>query len=224
MQVERGHFLLLVSTLAAGGAAGYLLSEKDVVPHLADSAHNPKPVTMVQLPESPAAMQVPATPTGQTELTSAKTQAEAKKMACDDSVGEADDCPAVGLPTEEGGCGALANVRCQDFKKTMKPRVAAAAVSCLKKLKGGEQCDPKRIELCAHNALMNACDDSTAPSVTQSCDSIATTCTGISKQECSMAMSGLRETGREAMLDCAKKHCNDRGILGCEAVGPNAKQ
>jgi hypothetical protein len=29
-------------------------------------------------------------------------------------------------------------------------------------------------------------------------------------------MSGLRETGRERMLDCAKKHCVDKGILGCE--------
>lgn len=221
MQVERGRFLLFVSSLAAGGAAGYLLSEKDVVPHLAGGAHDPKPVATVQVPETPPVGE-PA-PTARTELTSAKAQA-GQKAACDDSAGDADECPPVGLPTEEGGCGALANTRCQDFKKTMKPRVAQAAVACLKKLKGGEQCDPKRIELCAHNALMNACDDSAAPSVTQSCDSIAASCTGISKQECTMAMSGLRETGREAMLDCAKKHCNDKGILGCEAVSPNAKQ
>ena len=31
-------------------------------------------------------------------------------------------------------------------------------------------------------------------------------------------MAGLQELGREAMLDCAKKHCEDRGILGCEAA------
>jgi hypothetical protein len=105
----------------------------------------------------------------------------------------------------------------------MKPRVAAAAIACLNKL-GGASCDPKRIELCAHTALMNACDDSSAPTVTQSCDAISTTCgSNISKQECTMAMSGLRETGREAMADCAKRHCNDKGILGCEAPVPNAK-
>jgi hypothetical protein len=80
MQVERGSFLLLVSSLAAGGAAGYLLSEKDAVPHLGDSAHNPKPVTMVQVPES-AVMELPATPVGQTEITSANAE---KKPACDD--------------------------------------------------------------------------------------------------------------------------------------------
>lgn len=221
MQVERGRFLLFVSSLAAGGAAGYLLSEKDVVPHLANSAHNPKPVAMVQEPEPSVPESAPIASTGQTELTSASASRSPK--TCDDSVGEADECPPIGLPMEEGGCGALANTRCNDFKKTMKPRVAAAAVACLKKLKGGAQCDPKRIELCAHNALMNACDDSTAQSVTQSCDAIAATCSGISKQECTRAMSGLRETGREAMLDCAKKHCDDKGILGCEAASPNMK-
>lgn len=215
MQVERGRFLLFVSAMAAGGAAGYLLSEKDVVPHLADSAHNPKPVAMVQVPDSPAPVL-----TGQTELTSAK----AAKPACDDATGDPGPCPPIGLPTEEGGCGALAATRCNDFKKSMKPRVAEAAVACLNRLKGGELCDPKRIDLCAHNALMSACDDSSAQSVTESCDSIATTCgASISKQECSLAMSGLRETGREAMTDCAKKHCNDKGILGCESISPTAR-
>lgn len=217
MQVERGRFLLFVSSLAAGGAAGYLLSEKDVVPHLAHGAHEPKPVSMVQEP-APAPPIAPAAPSvGQTELTSAKTGGQGAKPACDDTVGEAGECPPIGLPTTEGGCGSLANTRCNDFKKTMKPRVAAAAVACLGKLKGGEQCDPKRVELCAHNALMNACDDSGAESVGKSCDSIAASCSGISKQECTMTMSGLRETGREALLDCAKAHCSDRGIVGCAA-------
>jgi hypothetical protein len=198
MQVERGRFLLFVSTLTAGGAGGYLLAQ----------AH--RPVSTMREP-APAPTATPtAVPVGQTELTSAKM-----KSSCDDSVGEPGECPAIGLPTTEGGCGSLANTRCKDFKKTMKPRVAAAAVACLGKLKGGEQCDPKRIELCAHNALMNACDDASAQSVVQACDSLAATCPGISKRECTMTMSGLRETGREALVDCAKAHCNDKGIMGC---------
>jgi hypothetical protein len=210
MQVERGGFLLLVSSLAAGGAAGYLLSEKDLVPHLADSAHQPRRMTAVQVPAAPAK----AFPTSQTELTSADLA-----NACDDSIGQAADCPPIGLPTSEGGCGALAANRCADFKKTMKPRVAAAAVACLNKLKGQDLCDPKRIELCGHNALMNACQDSTV-SAKQSCDLIAASCPGVSMKECSMAIGGLREIGREAMEDCTKAHCTDKGIVGCEAVAP----
>ncbi|MBX3226159.1 MAG: hypothetical protein KIT84_28700 [Labilithrix sp.] len=209
MQVDRGRFLLFVSTLAAGGAAGYLLSEKDVVPHLADrAAAPPEP-----LPEPAHVLELPAS----TELTSAKA-------ACDDSAGEPGDCPAIGLPTAEGGCGGLAAMRCADFKKTMKPRVAERAVSCLNKLTAAERCDPKRIELCAHVALMNACDDSSAESVTRSCDAIAASCTGASKTECALAMSGLEEIGREAMTECAKKHCNDKGVLGCEAASLTAQK
>ena len=130
------------------------------------------------------------------------------------------DCPAVGLPTEEGGCGALAANRCADFKKTMKPHVAQSAVACLKKLSPAEQCDPKRVDLCAHNALMNACDDSSAESVTKTCDSVVNACPGASKTECTLALSGLREIGRESLLDCARAHCADKGIVGREGAGP----
>jgi hypothetical protein len=202
MQVERGRFLLFVSTLAAGGAGGYLLAQAR------------KPVISTMREPAPAPTATPtALPVGHAELTSAKI-----KSSCDDSVGEPGECPPIGLPTTEGGCGSLANTRCKDFKKTMKPRVAAAAVACLVTLKAGEQCDPKRIELCAHNALRKACDDSSAPSVVQACDSLAATCAGISRRECTMTMSGLRETGREALVDCAKAHCNDKGIMGCAAA------
>jgi len=221
MQVDRGRFLLIVSTLAAGGAAGYLASEKGVVPHIPDSAHTQhtqqvQPAPVVVAPEPAHVMEIPAT----TTLTSAELKARQMKASCDDSVGEPDACPTAGFPTatEEGGCGGFAAMRCADFKKTMKPKVAQNAVACLNKLTAGERCDPKRVELCAHNALMNACDDAEAESVTKSCDAITTVCTGSSKNECTMAMSGLKEIGREAMTDCAKKHCNDKGILGCEAA------
>lgn len=215
MQVERGRFLLAVSTLAAGAAGGYLASEKNVVPHLSE-LRGPT-IQQESTPPPPAEPEV----TGVAQLTAA----EKIKPACDDSITAADigDCPAVGLPTEEGGSGGLAAARCADFKKTMKPRVAAAAVACLKHLSPAEQADPKRVDLCGHNALMNACDDSSAESVTQTCAAIANACPGTSKQECGMAMSGLREIGRESLLDCTRAHCTDKGLVGCEGVGPAAK-
>ena len=105
----------------------------------------------------------------------------------------------------------------------MKPRVAQAAVACLNKLSAGERCDPKRVELCGHLALMNACEDRVPTSTAASaCETIVQTCGASplapSLNECHLAMSGLREAGREAMLDCATKHCFDKGVLGCEAV------
>jgi len=98
------------------------------------------------------------------------------------------------------GCGTLPTKRCEDFKQAMKPRVAERAVACLNALNQAQRCDPNRLELCGHTALMSACSivepppdgadgagapsnkPGTAPSDkpgTASPDEIATHCTAI---------------------------------------------
>ena len=62
---------------------------------------------------------------------------------------------------------------------------------------------------------MNACEDKTP-----ACDSITNACATASVPECRLAMSGLREIGRETLVECTKKHCADKGIVGCEAQPP----
>lgn len=215
MQIDRGAFFLFLSSISAGAVGGYVASEKDVVPHLAGSSHAPAAKTEVLSAPAPARAEPAAAPVA----------SAAPAPACDDSVGEPAACPPMGDPTAEGGagCGGFAVTRCNDFKQTMKPRVAQAAVACLNKLSGGERCDPKRVELCGHLALMNACDDPAAAStIAGTCEKIVQTCGASplapSQNECRLAMAGLREVGRDAMLDCAKKHCFDKGVLGCEAV------
>jgi hypothetical protein len=225
MIIDRGVFFLCVSSIAAGGAAGYVASEKGVVPHLPGSSHTPASKTEVSsAPAVPARAEPAAAPVGSV-APSASSAASAPATTCDDSVGEAGACPPMPAPTEEGNvqCGGVATARCADFKQTMKPRVAQAAVACLNKLTAAERCDPKRVELCGHLALMNACDDTAAAStIASTCEKIVQSCGASplapSQNECRLAMAGLREVGREAMLDCAKKHCFDKGVLGCEAV------
>jgi hypothetical protein len=79
-------------------------------------------------------------------------------------VGSPGACPPPVWPAEEGmpGCGTLPTKRCEDFKQAMKPRVAERAVACLNALNTAQRCDPNRLELCGHAALMSACsiDDS----------------------------------------------------------------
>lgn len=222
MLIDRGVFFLSVSSLAAGGVGGYLASEKDVVPHLAGSSHAPK----TEVSSGPGVAPVRAEPVAASVAAPlASVAPTAQPAACDDSVGEAGACPPMPGPTVEGGvaCGGAATTRCADFKLTMKPRVAQAAVACLNKLTAAERCDPKRVELCGHLALMNACDDTAAAStIATACEKIVQTCGASplapSQNECRLAMTGLREVGREAMLDCAKAHCFDKGVLGCEGV------
>ncbi len=38
-----------------------------------------------------------------------------------------------------------------------------------------------------------------------------------STTECRQIMSGMTETGRDWTMACMKKHCFDRGLVGCEA-------
>lgn len=208
MQVDRGGYLMFVTAIAIGAAGGYVGSEKDLVPHLRkpDPPPPPAPASTVPPPPPPPV------------VVSAAPVVDAGP-ACDDSVGpEPEACPGIGPPTIEGGCGAFTNERCKDFKQQMKPRVAAAAIACLNKLTYAEKCDAKRVDLCAHQALMNACEDK-APA----CESIVKTCAPASVTECRQAMSGLREVGREAMGDCVKKHCLDKGIVGCAAGPPERR-
>lgn len=200
MQVDRGGYLMFVTAIALGGVGGYIASEKDMVPHLKRPEPPPPP------PPPPVASAPPPVVTAAPVVDAGPS--------CDDSAGEPEACPPIGPPTVEGGCGAFTQERCKDFKQTMKPRVAVAAIACLNKLSYAEKCDAKRVDLCAHQALMGACEDR-APA----CESIAKTCPGASPAECRVAMSGLREIGREAMLDCMKKHCSDKGIVGCESAG-----
>jgi hypothetical protein len=216
MQVDRGGYLLVVSSLALGGVGGYVASERDLVPHLQG---NPRNVPPAPVSAEPVRLVVDAGP----------PPVDASILdagpACDDSVGDAEACPPPGYPAVEGGCGAFPTTRCNDFKQTMKPRVAQAAVACLNKLTGAERCDPKRVDLCAHLALMNACDDRAATTtIGAACEGLVQACAsapvGPSRAECRLVLSGLRENGRDAVVDCTKKHCTDRGLQGCQAAVP----
>ncbi len=221
MQVNKGSFLVMATTLA-GGAGGYFASEKHILPHLEEWKNGrqlpaPPPQPAVVAEPRPVADAAPPAPT-------------AAAPACDDNIGTPADCPPPGYPTIEGGCGSFAANRCAEFKQAMKPRVAQAATECLAKLTPQERCDPNRVNLCGHLALMNACPDPDGPADAgdtaplSSCRSIAQTCgpsvVAPSLAECRQVLSGMNAVGRERMVQCMKKHCFDKGVLGCEALPP----
>lgn len=156
VNIDRGTFLLLVGTLAVGGASGYVAAEKRVLPSVDKWRGRPPEIVMAPVAEPPrtpvdadAAPAVSAPP--------APTAPVVAAPACDDSVATVGACPPPGLPTDEGGCGSFANLRCTELKQAMKPKVASAAVSCLNGLKASERCDAARVYLCGHLAFMNAC-------------------------------------------------------------------
>jgi len=212
MVIERSGFLLAATALAAGGFGGWLARDKSSSTPTADVPHAAAPV-----PSPPTVVIVERAP---------------PPPVCDDSVGSVEECPAAG-PSDEGFCNFAAK-RCSEFKLAFKPKVAQAAVACLRRLKGQELCDQARVNLCGHTALMAACPDPVAPLaaidggaaptpslVTASCEGIVKGCAGEAPaptmSDCRQTLSGMSDTGRANMTACVSTHCRDRALLGCEA-------
>lgn len=139
MSVDRTTFLLIAGALAAAGC---------------DTNFGRTPVPVPAAAPAPSAAQ-PATPIA-VDIVQPATAAGAP--VCDDTQGADEACPNVG-PSDEGVCPSIITKRCNDFKASMKPRVAAQAVACLRALKGNERCDAARINQCGHAALMSACPE-----------------------------------------------------------------
>lgn len=221
MVIQTSTFLALVSALAAGAAGGYYASQKQVFagpPLTADPSKNvaasvPSAIAAAASSSAPA---IPAAP---------------PPPVCDDTSGTPATCPPPGYSAEEGGCGALPTKRCGDFKQTMKPKVAERAVECLNALKFGERCDPMRLAVCGHLALMRACPEpeteaanaiTTPGVVTTTCQTILEGCQGTAlaptMRDCRATLAGMSELGRTNMASCMKTHCSDKGLFGCEAT------
>ncbi len=215
VQIDKGSFFILAFTLAAGGVGGYYASER----HLIHPAPPPPP------PPPPPA------PTVSAATIATPPPPPKPAPTCDDMVGAPGACPPPVWPAEEGmgGCGTLPTKRCEDFKQAMKPRVAERAVACINALNQAQRCDPNRLELCGHTALMSACSiDESPPEADAAPDEIATHCTAIlhgcegvspgpTLRDCRATLSGMSILGRDRMVACMKTHCTDKGLLFCEA-------
>jgi len=156
--IDRSQFYLLTAALAAGGTATACDLETLMGRPLGGAA--PAPAAAPASSAPPAATS--AAPAGPIEVTIVEQSLSPAATPCDDSLGTPEACPNTD-PSDEGICPNLIGRRCNEFKATMKPRVATHAVACLRALKGTERCDPARINRCGHAALMSACPEPARP-------------------------------------------------------------
>jgi hypothetical protein len=207
MHVDKTSFLLALGTLAAGGAGGYIARDRNVaVPRL--STPPPSPPVSASAATLPSSDPVPSTQ---------------PPAACDDMAGHPAECPPAPYPADEGVCAPIATKRCEDFKSSMKPRVAERAVSCILALNPAQRCDRARVNLCGHAALMSACEptksaDTGAEDLGNLCRSIVGSCSSATFRDCEATLAGMTAAGRDRMLRCMGAHCSDKGLLGCEAA------
>jgi hypothetical protein len=211
MMVDKGAFLLALGAFAAGGAGGYVARDRNVVgPHAGEP---PEPAGLAATRSSGGVTAPQAPPPVQ--------------PACNDMAGAPADCPPPPYSADESGCAPVATKRCEDFKQSMKPRVAEQAVACILALNPAQRCDPARVNLCGHLALMNACTSGDQPAASSAggddvaarCQAISLSCPTASRHDCEATLGGMTAVGRERMARCMSTHCADKGLVGCEAVG-----
>jgi hypothetical protein len=208
VNIDKASFFLALGTLAAGGAGGYLAKDRNLIGAA-----------------PPASAQPAATmPT----LSSVGIASPQGSPPCDDMDGAPAACPPPPYSADESGCGPVATRRCEDFKQSMKPRVAERAVACVLSLNPAQRCDPSRVNMCGHVALMNACEpqhqtprsgEASNDDLTTRCQAIVRTCPAASPRDCEATLAGMTAVGRDRMARCMAAHCGDKGLLGCEAVG-----
>jgi hypothetical protein len=127
MAIDRTNFLVIAGALAAGGVGGWAYRDREAIIARSALANTPPPKPSATAPAGP----VPVT------VVDSRVAATA---ACDDSQGTPEECPTVG-PSDEGVCPNVILKRCQEFKAAFKPKVATAAVACLRALKPAERCE-----------------------------------------------------------------------------------
>lgn len=242
MAADRPNFLLIAGAMAAGGVGVWAAQEFRLVRRNGEQA--------APAPTGPAASVTPsAEPVPSTVVV---VDPEAVEPTCNDDVGTPGNCPSVG-PSDES-CANVIFKRCNEYKAAFKPRVAQEAVACLQRLNAQQRCDPARINLCGHRALMAACPEPAPPAkgkyvrasdtspatveltddpdaeespLAAACERVLKSCSGQplppTLSECRQTLAGMTEAGRTNMVECVSKHCQERGLLGCEAVPMSAK-
>jgi hypothetical protein len=120
------------------------------------------------------------------------------------------DCNAVKPADATCGRSSGALQKCTAYKTYFDAKVAALAVACVTALTSRQVCDPSQPLICAKTALAQACAD---PSVVQVCQIASSSCK-ITPGECSALLSGLNESGQEAIAQCVAQGCPS-GLGGC---------
>jgi hypothetical protein len=144
------------------------------------------------------------------------------EASCDDTTGTVPDCNALadGGVNNDGGTtcasGSAFPAACAAWVSQLKPGVARNAVNCAVALPSCES--GAGLGDCLSTALNMSCAD---PSANAVCASIASTCgdggvdAGISTMQCDTYVSGMNQTGRDAITNCINNGSCSLDFPGC---------
>lgn len=102
---------------------------------------------------------------------------------------------------------------CPTLKGLLKPRVAEAAVACLRRKSGTREiCEFNVTSICAYEALGSACLD---PAAKTACDAVMARCgsgprgrySKMSRESCEAGVSGIADSKRRKFISCISESC-----------------
>jgi hypothetical protein len=230
MKVDRERFLVFVATLGAGIS---------VLPTACTTSNNPPsaPIEPVYVPPpasatwAPMPTIAPPSPASATPVASAEPPPPAPHAATkppnpyDGTPVTAQSCdPALNRVGSPGSCAisgfgpsceSIQDTRkeCPTLNALLKPRVAEAAIACLKRKSGTKEiCEFNITSICAYEALGSACRDPAARPV---CDKVLARCGGsgqgnynkMSRESCEAGVSGIADGKRSKFISCISEFC-----------------
>ncbi len=209
MKIERARVLLATGAFVAV-AGCHVYVDEPANPQTAAARPAPPPPPKPATPEPSPAKPLKVVPLKMHGAEPAGGGTPAPAPVCLDSgPATAGDCAGI---QASSGCTAVptAQQKCTAFKTYFQPKIAAVAVSCMTGLTGTQACDETQTSSCGLVALAKACPD---PSVTQLCQIAAAACKS-SAFDCGKTLSGLNDSGKQAVAQCVAQGCT-AGLSAC---------
>jgi hypothetical protein len=135
-------------------------------------------------------------------------------MACDPALNREGHPPSCAIKAPGPSCESFHDTvkECPTLNQLLKPRVAAAAIECLRrKSKTREICEFNVSSICAYEALGSACLD---PSAKRACDKVLARCGApqgnynkMSRESCEAGVSGIADAKRQKFISCISESC-----------------
>jgi hypothetical protein len=100
--------------------------------------------------------------------------------------------------------------KCNTYRDTLDPSVAAVAVDCMDRMSSRQLCDATNTYNCGKQALSEACPDT---ELAQLCAIAATSC-NTTAGDCTALLSGLNDGAKQQVARCISMGCH-AGLYSC---------
>jgi hypothetical protein len=227
VKVDRDRFLVLTAALATAIAPGCGTTNPPEEPAAPPPALPPAVVTVAPLPPpaAPPMVVAPAPPPPVAAAAPSRDVAveppdpykgtPVTAQACDPALNRVGTPPSCKLAPPGPTCESFSDTKqeCPTLTTLLKPRVAAAAIECLRRRSGTSAiCEFNVTSICAYEALGRACHD---PSAVAACDKVMARCGAgprgnynkMSRESCEAGVSGVADGKRAKFISCITETC-----------------